>query len=148
MKITGTGSVGGPAAAGKGGARPSGGAFSIGGASGAAAAGSAGPVSGLSGVASLDALLAMQDIGGPLERRKRAVRRAGRILDVLDEVKVALLDGELSPMALERLTRAVREERAEVDDDPRLTGLLNEIETRAAVELAKLRVAERGSLAS
>jgi hypothetical protein len=102
----------------------------------------------MSGVASLDALLAMQDIGGPLERKKRAVRRAGRILDVLDEVKIALLDGALPPMALERLTRAVREERAQVDGDARLSGLLNDIETRAAVELAKLRVAEQGSIAS
>ena len=75
------------------------------------------------------------------------MRRAGRILDVLDEVKLAMLDGGIPPMALERLTRAVREERAGVDD-PRLTGLLNEIETRAAVELAKLRVAERESFAT
>ena len=147
MKISGPGSAQGPAAAGKGGARPGGGTFSLGGAGPASSVSSAAPASGLSGVASLDALLAMQDIGGPLERRKRAVRRAGRILDVLDEVKIALLDGGIPPMALERLTRAVREERAAVDD-PRLSGLLNEIETRAAVELAKLRVSERGMLAT
>lgn len=148
MKVSGPSSVGGPAAVGKGGARPAGGGFSLGAASGTASAGSASPVAGMSGVASLDALLAMQDIGGPLERKKRAVRRAGRILDVLDEVKIALLDGALPPMALERLTRAVREERAQVDGDARLSGLLNDIETRAAVELAKLRVAEQGSIAS
>ncbi|MDB5432761.1 MAG: flagellar assembly protein FliX [Caulobacter sp.] len=148
MKISGPGSVGGTAATGKAGARPGGGAFSLGAGGSAGGVSSAAPASGLSGVASLDALLAMQDIGGPLERRKRAVRRAGRILDVLDEVKIALLDGGIPPMALERLTRAVREERAAIDDDPRLSGLLNEIETRAAVELAKLRVAERGSFAT
>ena len=63
--------------------------------------------------------------------------RAGRILDVLDEVKLALLDGGLSADHLERLRRAVREQRDGVDD-PELSGLLDEIETRAAVEMAKL----------
>lgn len=94
----------------------------------------------VSGVASLDALLALQDIGGPLERRKRAVRRAGRILDVLDEVKLGLLSGEVTTNDLIRLQSAVRDQR-EATEDPGLEGVLNEIETRAAVELAKL---ERG----
>lgn len=92
---------------------------------------------GVSAVAGLDALLALQDVGGPLERRKRAVGRAGRILDVLDEVKVALIGGDLSPASLDRLVRAVREERQNTEDAG-LEGLLNEIETRAAVEIAKL----------
>jgi hypothetical protein len=92
------------------------------------------------GVGSIDALLALQEVGGPLERRRKAVRRAGAILDVLDEVKLALLDGGVPPAALERLMAAVRLERGGADE-PRLQGLLDEIETRAAVELAKLEVA-------
>lgn len=97
--------------------------------------------SGVAGVSGLDALLALQDVGGPLERRKRAVARGGRILDVLDEVKLALIDGDLSPASLDRLMRAVREERQNTDDG-RLEGVLNEIETRAAVEIAKLEQAK------
>jgi len=97
--------------------------------------------SGVAGVSGLEALLALQDVGGPLERRKRAVARGGRILDVLDEVKLALIDGDLSPASLERLMRAVREER-ETTEDGGLEGLLNEIETRAAVEIAKLEQAK------
>lgn len=96
---------------------------------------------GVAGVSSLEALLALQDVGGPLERRKRAIGRAGRILDVLDEVKLALIDGDLSPGSLERLMRAVREER-QGTEDARLESVLNEIETRAAVELAKLEQAK------
>src|SRR5579872_6719116 len=96
----------------------------------------AGPV----GVGSIDALLALQEVGGPLERRRKAVRRAGAILDVLDEVKLALLDGGVSPEALGRLMDAVKLERGGADD-PKLQGLLDEIETRAAVELAKLEMA-------
>src|ERR1700758_496555 len=96
MKITGpngTGSASGPRAT-----RPgaSGGGFRL---PDLDEAGSASPSSGVNrtaGVMGVDALLALQDVGGPLERKRRAVRRAGRILDVLDEVKVALLEGDLS----------------------------------------------------
>ena len=99
---------------------------------------------GVSGVMSVDALLALQDIGGPLERKRRAVGRAGRILDVLEDVKIGLLSGELSADDLERLKQAVRDERLSTDDE-RLEGVLNEIETRAAVELAKLERANRAA---
>jgi len=92
---------------------------------------------GVARVTSLDALMALQEVGGPLERRRRAVGRASKILDALDDLKLDLLDGRLSPDALEALTRSVREQRS-LTDDPQLEGLLDEIETRAAVELAKL----------
>ncbi len=104
-----------------------------------AAAASAG-VSRMAGVMAVDALLALQDVSGPLERKRRAVGRAGRILDVLDEIKVALLDGDLNLGQLDRLRRAVRDERARTDD-PKLDGVLDEIELRAAVEIAKLEQA-------
>ena len=92
----------------------------------------------------VEALLALQDVGGPLERRRRAVRRAGRILDVLDEIKVALLEGELGGADLDRLRRAVRDER-ERTEDPALEAVLDEIELRAAVEVAKLEEAGRAA---
>jgi hypothetical protein len=84
--------------------------------------------------------MALQQEDGPLERRRRAVNRAGAMLDMLDEVKLALMDGEPTGASLERLARAVRAERSKTDD-PRLEGVLDEIETRAAVELAKLEAA-------
>ena len=89
------------------------------------------------GVMGVDALLALQDVGTPLERKRRAVRRAGRILDVLDDIKVGLLEGELSSAELDRLRRAIRDER-EATEDPALEAVLDEIELRAAVEAAKL----------
>jgi hypothetical protein len=95
------------------------------------------PAAGVANVGSVDALIALQAAGSPLERKRRAVRRAGRILDVLDEIKIGLLDGTLSHLDLSRLVNAVKAER-EGTDDPRLEGVLDEIETRAAVELAKL----------
>jgi hypothetical protein len=101
-------------------------------------------VSATSGVMGVGALLALQDVGGPLERKRRAVRRAGRILDVLDDLKVALLEGELSGVDLDRLRRAVRDERDNTDD-PNLEAVLDDIELRAAVEMAKLEQASRAA---
>ena len=103
-------------------------------------AGSAAPAARTSAagpVGSLEALLALQETSSPLERRRRAVRRAGRILDALDELRVAVLDPQgLDGAALQRLEGAVREARGETED-PGLEDVLEEIEIRAAVELAK-----------
>jgi hypothetical protein len=96
-------------------------------------------------VMGLDALLALQDVGGPLERRRRAVRRADRILDELDEMKMSLLEGDgVSTQNLERLRRAVAEQR-EGADDAHLQAVLDEVELRAAVEIAKLEQARRAT---
>jgi hypothetical protein len=91
------------------------------------------------GISSVQALIALQEMGGPLERRKKAMERGGRLLDVLDQIKVALLDGDLDSGALDRLTRAIREERSQTEE-PGLEDLLDQIETRAAVEQAKLQM--------
>jgi hypothetical protein len=100
-------------------------------AAGVAGAGAAAQVS------SLEALIALQGLGGPLERRRRAVGRAGDILEALEGLKLDLLEGRLSTSAIESLTRAVADQRI-LTEDPQLEALLDEIETRAAVELAKL----------
>src|ERR1700754_3865347 len=76
---------------------------------GAAPASSAAPTGGLTGIASIDALLALQSVGSPLERKKKAVRRASHLLDVLDDLKAGLLEGGVSPQALTRLAAAIRE---------------------------------------
>ena len=60
----------------------------------------------------------------------------------LDGLKAALLGGELSQGQLDNLARTVREQRS-ATDDPKLEAVLDEIETRAAVELAKLEAASR-----
>lgn len=141
MKVTGpssAGSVGGARAARSATGQ---GVFNVPTAGASGAVGSVSRAGAMSGVGGIEALLALQDVGGPLERRKRAVGRAGRILDVLDDIKLALIDGDLSPASLDRLVRAVREERQNTDDG-RLEGLLDDIETRAAVEIAKLEQAK------
>lgn len=139
MKVNGPSGVGSASGPSRAGVRGAAQGFSLPGLSGTGEAAPAGRVAGPVAVSSIDALLALQAIGDPLERRRKAVRRGTAILDVLDEVKLALLDGGVPPAALERLVRAVRLEKGEADE-PRLKALLDEIETRAAVELAKIEM--------
>ncbi len=144
MKVSGPG---GPTSA--GGARPLGrppaaSAFEPASTTAAPEAGGMTSAGGVSHVSSLEALIALQEVGGPLERRRRAIGRGGAILAALEGLKLDLLEGRLTPGAMDALVRAVREQRA-LTDDPRLEGLLDEIETRAAVELAKLEGAMRAA---
>lgn len=144
MKVTGTGGLsqtGAPKAArGAGGGE----GFRIAGPQGTSAPAQASAVSSLGGVMGVESLLALQNVETATERRRRSIKRAGRLLDELDEIKIALLGGELGQGQLERLGRAIREQRS-ATEDPRLEGLLDEIETRAAVELAKLEGAARAA---
>jgi hypothetical protein len=142
MKVTGPNGLGqaGPAKT----AKPTASGFTLGGATAPGAAAQAASAQGVSGVGSVDALIALQQVDTATERRRRAVRRAGRILDALDEVKLALLDGEISASALTDLNAAVRDQRLE-SDDPGLQSVLRQIEARAAVELAKIEMSRRAA---
>jgi len=88
-------------------------------------------------VGGIDALLALQGEEGPTERRKRAVRRGGIALDVLDELKVGVLSGALEPATLTRLKAATAGLR-DASGDPGLDSVLAEIELRVEVEIAKM----------
>ncbi len=140
MKVTGTGGV--SQASGAKPARSAGSAagFTIAGAPAPATAAQVSSTAGVGNVMGVEALIALQDVETSTERRRRSVRRATLLLDELDEIKIALLGGELGPHRLQRLTRTIREQRS-VTEDPKLEAVLDEIETRAAVELAKLETA-------
>lgn len=106
----------------------------------AASAGPAAQTASTSGVADISALMALQGVEDATERRRRAIRRGGGLLDRLDELKLALLSGESGAPALEKLSRAVQEDRP-VDAEPGLAAVLDQIDLRAAVELAKIEFA-------
>jgi len=95
------------------------------------------PASAPKSVANIDALLALQGVEDPTERRKRAVRRGRTALDVLDDLKLGLLAGSLDAATLQRL-RSVATELKSSSGDPNLDAVLAEIELRVEVELAKV----------
>jgi len=85
---------------------------------------------------SIDALLAMQSVEDATERRRKSVQRGRGALDVLDELKIALLIGSISPATVARLRTAAADLKAS-SGDAGLDAVLSEIELRVEVELAK-----------
>tara|TARA_B100000686_G_scaffold347835_1_gene437431 strand:- start:955 stop:1395 length:441 start_codon:yes stop_codon:yes gene_type:complete len=102
----------------------------------------AGGAAKMSPAASLEALLALQgaDDATTGGGKQRAKERADEMLDKLDEVRLGLLSGGISRAALSDLTRLLSEKREQFDD-PRLTEIVEEIDLRAQVEIAKLEAA-------
>ena len=94
------------------------------------------PAAGPAALGPTGSLLALQEVPDVRERRARARRRAEDLLDRLDLLRMALLSGRLPVAEIEKLA-VTASERRELLDDPGLSAVLGEIETRAAVELAK-----------
>jgi len=96
----------------------------------------AAPTASLRTVGGIDALIALQGVEDPAERRRRAVKRGRAALDALDELKLALLAGTLDTGALARL-KSVAASLADGSGDGALDSVLAEINLRVEVELAK-----------
>lgn len=87
--------------------------------------------------ANIDALIALQGIEEePAERRRRSVARGKGALDVLDQLKLGLLSGNLDSSTVARLRDAAANLKSS-SGDPGLDAVLSEIELRVEVELAK-----------
>lgn len=84
-------------------------------------------------------LLSVQEVDDATTDTARARAQGDAILDRLDELRHGLLMGFVPKERLMELSRLVREGRVKVQDD-RLTEILDHIELRAEVELAKLAV--------
>lgn len=134
MKVT--GAAGSTPTSGPRATRGGGGGFSISQPGSAGSMGAASAVSGPSGLAGVSALMALQGVEDPTERRRRAVRRGAGLLDRLDALRSDLLSGQAPAESLRALSTAISEMRPS-DDDDGLKAVLDQIDLRAAVELAK-----------
>lgn len=85
---------------------------------------------------SLSAVLALQSVEDATSGRKRALRHGNDLLDTLENLKVELLGGRVAPDRLERLMTLLKSRRP--GDDANVEAVVDEIELRAKVELAKL----------
>lgn len=100
---------------------------------------SSGAASSLRSISTLDALMALQGVEDPTERKKRALAKGRNALDVLDALKVGLLDGSVDGSTLARL-KVAADGLTEGSGDSALDTVLGEIDLRVAVELAKAGV--------
>lgn len=94
------------------------------------------PVASTGPVGPIDALLALQEGASGEESQRRAKRRGVMLLDELDQLKMGLLTGGVPESTLQHLTNLVNSQRDEVMD-PQLRAVLDEIDLRVQVELAK-----------
>jgi len=90
-------------------------------------------------VGGIESLLALQGVDDPTERRRQGFKRGRLALDILEELKVGMLGGALSPTVLTRLKAAADVLRASTGDAA-LDAVLAEIDLRVGVELAKAGV--------
>lgn len=93
-------------------------------------------------IAMVDALLAVQGAEDPTARaaRRRMTQRADNLLDGLDKIRTGLLTGTLTLGHCIDVADVVASHREKITD-PALSALLDEIDLRAQVEIAKMRKA-------
>ncbi len=92
-------------------------------------------------IAQVDALLAIQGAEDPAQgaSKKRMRHRAETVLNELDKLRGAMLGGTLTVGHMIDIADVVAAHREKITD-PGLTAIMDEIDLRAQVELAKMRV--------
>jgi hypothetical protein len=99
-------------------------------------------VSGPGPIGALDSILMLQGLDDSVDGRSKAAAHGEALLDMLDQVRDGLLAGGVPRATLNRLAYAVTR-RHDQFNDPKLQGVLDEIELRAHVELAKLEMMDK-----
>ena len=90
-------------------------------------------------ISSVDAVVALQEITGDNTDERGAKKRANLILDKLEDIRMGLLMGQISKSNLEELSKILIVAR-ENSIDANLLEIIEDIELRAKIELAKLEI--------
>ena len=93
-------------------------------------------------IAAVDTILALQEVEDSTDSHTRGVHHGEQLLNLLDEVRDGLLAGGIPRATLNKLAAAVTR-RHEAFADPKLQDVLDQIELRAHVELAKLEALDK-----
>jgi len=99
-------------------------------------------VAGPGPIAALDSILMLQGMEDSTQGRSKGLAHGEQLLDLLDSVRDGLLAGGIPRATLNKLAAAVTR-RHEAFADPKLQDVLDQIELRAHVELAKLEVLDK-----
>lgn len=97
--------------------------------------------SGTQAASGVNTFLFMQEVSDEEVARQRAMQHGKQVLQGLEQLHRDLLMGTVPLSTLSRLQSTIDRQR-ETFTDPRLKQILDEIELRAAVELAKLERAQ------
>ena len=90
-------------------------------------------------VGAVDSILAVQETGDATQGkgRRQSLQYAGDLLDHLEDLRRDLILGAIGKDKLSGLAQKMRAHRRQTDD-PKLNEIIDEIELRAEVEIAKL----------
>ncbi len=94
----------------------------------------------LASASNIGNLLALQEISEEERRRERMFKKGANMLAILERLRDQLLIGEIPEKMLYDLSGAIAAQK-EQTSDIQLLALIEEIELRVAVELAKLEMA-------
>jgi hypothetical protein len=94
-------------------------------------------LSDVSATAAIGNMLALQEISEEDVKRRKLVQQGKNMLDILENLRRQLLVGSIPAHTLVEMERQLSVHRQEVTD-PKLTEVMDDIELRLAVELAKL----------
>ena len=103
----------------------------------------AGAAHGVGAAGAVSGVIGIQEVDDALSHPSRGKLRAQDILDRLEDLRLQLLTGAISRDKLLQLAHIVNVRRSQVTD-PRLAEILDEIDLRAQVELAKYSSAPPG----
>jgi len=101
--------------------------------------GAASEASEVASTANLSSLLALQEISEEERRKQKLVKQGKNMLDTLETLRQKLLIGEIPQHLLGDLERSLSVQKEGIID-PQLLSLIEDIELRVAVELAKLEM--------
>ena len=90
-------------------------------------------------ISAVDAVVALQEITGDNTDERGAKNRANLILDKLEDIRMGLLMGQIPKSNLDELSRILIVAR-ENSIDANLLEIIEDIELRAKIELAKLEM--------
>jgi hypothetical protein len=98
-------------------------------------------VSGPGPLAAVETILTLQGFDDGSGSQSKGFAHGQNLLDMLDQLRDGLLAGTIPRATLSRLATAVSRKQ-DTFVDPKLQGVLDEIDLRARVELAKLEQAD------
>ncbi len=97
----------------------------------------AAPLSPMQPVAGIDSLVALQE-GEQRQQQFSAVERSGQMLSLLEEIRIGMLSGHIPKQKVQNLSKLADKAHNSFEDKG-LNDVLDEVNLRAQVELAKMQ---------
>lgn len=96
-----------------------------------------------SGVISVSQLMQLQEVADKFEGYRDSIQYGDAILKTLETLQMEMLSGQISEKSLKYIVDTLEQKPAQ-PDDPQLREVLDMVEQRARIELAKIEMSRTG----